>query len=611
MSVMTLEREAPTANQSVVVNDFSFVAATKNGTGSQTANLAILRALFQMGLPVTGKNLFPSNIYGLPTWYTIRVSEAGYTARRERTDVLVAFNQKTYVDDIAKLPSGAVCIYPLDWKGFEEERDDLIYYGIPVKDFVKKSGAPFSLRDYVANMAYVGALIEMLDIEYDEVKAALFRHFKGKTKPIELNMGVVDMAREWVRENLTFEHPYRVERRNLTEGRMLIDGNTAGAIGSIMGGLSFAAWYPITPATSFADGLNSWMPRLRNDEDGKTTYAIVQAEDELAALGMVVGAGWAGARALTNTSGAGMSLMAEFAGMTYFAEIPAVLWNIQRMGPSTGLPTRVSQGDMLSAYTLSHGDTKHVVLMPGDIQECYEFGKVALDLAEEIQTLVIVLSDLDLGMNQWMAKPFDYPTEPLKRGKVVTADELANMSERWGRYRDVDGDGIAYRTLPGNSHPMGAYFTRGTGHDEFANYSEDPDVWQDNLDRLALKHQTARGMVPKPIIEHVDDTDVAFIGVGTVNPAVEEARDLLAQEGIKTGYMRIRALPFSDEVPAFIERYKRIYIVEMNYDAQLRMLLQWDYPELLNHLHAMNLCNGFPLTAEWIVNNFKEKEGSM
>ena len=608
MSLMTLDREAPVVDGAEVLNDFSIVVATVNGTGSQTANLAIIRALFKMGLPITGKNLFPSNIAGLPTWYTTRISEAGYTARRERTDVLVAFNQNTYVSDIAKLQAGAVCVYPLDWKGFKESRDDIIYYGIPVKDFVKKSGAPFKLRAYVGNMAYVGVLIEMLGIEYDEVKAALVRHFNGKMKPVQLNMSVVDMAQEWARENLTWRHPYRVERRNLTEGLMLIDGNTAGAIGSIMGGLSFAAWYPITPATSFADGLTSWMPRLRNDENDEPTYAIVQAEDELAALGMVVGAGWAGVRALTSTSGAGMSLMSEFAGMAYFAEIPAVLWNIQRMGPSTGLPTRVSQGDILSAYTLSHGDTKHVVLMPGNIKECYEFGKVALDLAEELQTLVIVLSDLDLGMNQWMAEPFNYPSEPLKRGKVISAEDLANMSERWGRYRDVDGDGIGYRTLPGTPHPLSAYFTRGTGHDEWANYSEDPVVWQKNLDRLARKHETARGVVPAPIIEDVADAEVAFIGVGTTDPAIKEARDYLANEGIQSAYLRVRALPFSADVRAFAERYERIYVIEMNYDAQLRQLLNWEYPDLTGRFRALNLCDGFPLTADWIINNFKEKE---
>lgn len=608
MNVMQIQHEPEVQVRADIVNDFSIVVATVNGTGSQTANIAIIRALFQMGLPVCGKNLFPSNIQGLPTWYTIRISEEGYTARREPTPVLVAFNEKTYEEDIANLPSGGVCIYPLDWRSFQENRDDIIYYGIPKKEFVKKSGAPFSLRDYVANMAYVGVLIELFDIEYDEVKAALNRHFGGKQKPLELNMSVVDMAIEWTRENLTRQHPYRVERRNLTEGLMLIDGNTAGAIGSIMGGLSFAAWYPITPATSFADGLNEWMPKLRKDENDKATYAIVQAEDELAALGMVAGAGWAGARALTNTSGAGMSLMAEFAGLAYFAEIPTVLWNIQRMGPSTGLPTRVSQGDILSAYTLSHGDTKHVVLFPGNMKECFEFGKTALDLAEELQTLVLVLSDLDLGMNLWMTEPFEYPTEPLKRGKVVSAEDLRTMSERWGRYLDVDGDGIPYRTLPGTDHPLAAYFTRGTGHDEFANYSEKPEVWLANLERLARKHETARRMVPSSIIEYTDGAEVGIISLGSNDPAIQEARDRLSQDGIDISYLRLRALPLPADVPAFIERHKRIYVIEMNADGQLCNFLKLECPHRITDIHAMNNCDGFPLTAQWIMNTFKQKE---
>ncbi|MDQ4077448.1 MAG: 2-oxoacid:acceptor oxidoreductase family protein, partial [Chloroflexota bacterium] len=501
MSVIDVQSDLLVREQDEIVNDFALVAATVNGTGSQTANLAIIRALFRMGLPVAGKNLFPSNIAGLPTWYTIRVSEDGYTARREKTELLVAYNEKTQEEDVAALPPGGVCIYPLDWSNFEETRNDIIYYGIPVKEFVRESGAPFNLRDYVANMCYVGTLIHLLGIEYDEIEAALARHFQGKQKPIKLNMGVVDMALEWAQDNLTKRDPYRVERRNLTEGLMLVDGNTAGALGSIFGGLAVAAWYPITPATSFADALTEWFPKLRDTEDGKATYAIVQAEDELAAAGMVVGAGWAGVRALTSTSGPGISLMSEFAGLAYFAEVPSVIWNIQRMGPSTGLPTRVSQGDILSAYTLSHGDTKHVVLFPANMKECFEFGKTALDLAEQLQTLVLVLSDLDLGMNQWMTEPFDYPEEPLQRGKVLSAEELEALIEeegRWGRYRDVDGDGIGYRTLPGTEHPRAAYFARGTGHNEWAIYSERPDDWEENMARLARKHETARDLVPKP-----------------------------------------------------------------------------------------------------------------
>lgn len=608
MSVIDVQSDLRTQTGADVVNDFSIVVATVNGTGSQTANNSIIRALFKMGLPVTGKNLFPSNIAGLPTWYSIRVSEQGYTARREGTEILVAFNEKTQAEDIANMAPGSICIYPKDWKGFEESRTDITYYGIPVKEFVKESGAPFNLRDYVANMAYVGALIELLDIEYDEVRNALDRHFGGKAKPLALNMGVVDMARAWVQNNLTRQHPFRVERRNLTEGLMMLDGNTAGALGSLFGGATVLAWYPITPATSFADAFTEWAPTLRDSEDGKPTYAIVQAEDELAAIGMVIGAGWAGARSLTSTSGPGISLMSEFAGLAYFAEVPAVIWDIQRMGPSTGLPTRVSQGDLLSTYTLSHGDTKHIVLLPGTIRECFDFGKTAFDLAEEIQTPVFVLSDLDLGMNQWMTEPFNYPTESLKRGKVLTDADFATMTEKWGRYQDVDKDGVGYRTLPGIENPNGAYFARGTGHNEWAVYSERPDDWQQNMARITRKLETARGKVPASIIEQGAETSVAFITMGTCEPALKEARDRLAAEGIHTDSLRVRALPFPEDVRGFAERYDRVYVVEMTTNAQLCDLLRMEYPDLATRFHALNHCDGLPLTARWIVDAFKQKE---
>jgi 2-oxoglutarate ferredoxin oxidoreductase subunit alpha len=590
------------------INDFSIVVATVNGTGSQTANLAIIRTLFQMGLPVSGKNLFPSNIHGLPTWYTIRISEKGYIARRDTSEVLVAFNENTWQEDVAALPEGGICIYPKDWKGFQETRTDITYHSIPVKEFVKATEAPFNLRDYLATMAYVGTLIHLLGLEYDEVRNALVRHFGGKEKPVALNMKMIDMSLAWARENIVIESPYCVERRDLTKGLMLLDGNTAGAIGSAMGGASVVAWYPITPATSFADALNEYLPKLRMGDDGKPTYAVVQAEDELAAIGMILGAGWAGARSVTSTSGPGISLMAEFAGLSYYSEIPAVVWDIQRMGPSTGLPTRVSQGDITSAYLLSHGDSKHIVLFPGTIVECYEDGKTALDLAEELQTLVFVLSDLDLGMNQWMSPPFEYPSEPLKRGKVLTAQQLDELSERWGRYKDVDGDGIPYRTLPGNTNPKSAYFTRGSGHNAFAAYTERSDDYEHNMERLNRKFQTARTMVPKPLVDEPAGAKVAFLTIGTNEPGLIEARDYLREHGTETAYMRVRALPFSQEVRDFCEKYERIYVVEMNTDAQLRALLCMDYPDLAGRFIPLNRNNGLPLSAAWIVNAFMEKE---
>lgn len=605
MDVVELPHATHPGERTVVVNDFSLVVATVNGTGSQTANMAIIRALFEMGLPVSGKNLFPSNIAGLPTWFTIRISEEGYVARREGVEVLVAFNEKTQAEDVASLPAGGICIYPLDWKNFEQSRSDITYYGIPVKEWVKASGAPFNLRDYVSNMAYVGTLIELLGIEYEEIRQALIRHFGGKMKSVALNMSVVDMARDWARENLTAPCAFRVERRDLTSGLIMIDGNTAGAIGSIFGGLSVLAWYPITPATSFADAVTEWLPKLRTGEDGKPTFAIVQAEDELAAMGMVMGASWMGARAATSTSGPGISLMAEFAGFAYFAEVPAVIWDIQRMGPSTGLPTRVSQGDILFSYFLSHGDTRQIVLFPGSMRECFDFGRISLDLAARFQTPVLVLSDLDLGMNHWMTEPFDYPTAPLERGKILTEADLdALQGAKWGRYRDDDGDGITYRTLPGTDHPLAAYFTRGSGHNEWGVYTERPDDWVKNMERLARKHETARGAVPPSVIERSDGASVGFISLGSNDPAVKEARDRLHADGTESGYLRLRALPFPHDVRPFVEAHERLYVVEMNSDAQLYRLLCMEYPDLATRFVPLNWGDGLPLTARWIVDSF-------
>ncbi|MEO6457520.1 MAG: 2-oxoacid:acceptor oxidoreductase family protein, partial [Chloroflexia bacterium] len=459
-----LEETAPKQvnKQDELVNDFTLVIATVNGSGSQTANGLLARTVFKMGIPVSSKNLFPSNISGLPTWYTIRLSKEGYTARCEASEILVAFNPATAEEDLASLPAGGVCIYPADMT-FQTPRDDVTMYAVPVKDIVKKSEVDPKLRDLVGNMVYVGALAVVLGLEIEELEAGLNHHFKGKARAVELNMNIIHMTVEWARENLVKSDPYRVERMDATSGLIMVDGNTAAAIGAIFGGVTVGAWYPITPSTSLFDGLAEYLPKLRPDIEGAKSYAIVQAEDELAAIGMVMGAGWAGARAMTSTSGPGISLMTEFAGLGYFAEIPGVIWDIQRVGPSTGLPTRTSQGDIMAVYFLGHGDTKHVVLFPGSMQECFEFGWRAFDLAERLQTPIFVLSDLDLGMNVWMSKPFEYPEQPMDRGKVLSEEDLTRLGS-WGRYEDVDGDGITYRTLPGNKHPMSAYFTRGTGH---------------------------------------------------------------------------------------------------------------------------------------------------
>ncbi|GAB4202542.1 MAG: 2-oxoacid:acceptor oxidoreductase subunit alpha [Roseiflexaceae bacterium] len=603
MSVIDTEvhpHHAGDSDQPPIVNDFAMVAATVNGSGSQTANNVLIRAMFKMGIPVCGKNLFPSNIQGLPTWYTIRVSKDGYTARRDETEILVAFNAKTADEDLAALPAGGVCLHPDDQK-FAARRDDVVYYPLPVKELVKQSGADAKLRDYIANMVYVGALAELLSIDMDEIHAALNRHFNGKAKAVNLNYGVVVAAATWVRENLVKRDPYRVAPMNETAGLMLIDGNSAAALGALTGGMTVTAWYPITPSTSLVDAMTDYAPRLRTDPaTGQPTYAIIQAEDELAAAGMIVGAGWAGARAMTATAGPGISLMTEFAGMAYFAEVPCVIWDIQRMGPSTGLPTRTSQGDLISAYYLGHGDTRHVVLLPGSMTECFEFGYKAFDLADRLQTLVLVLSDLDLGMNNWMTPPFEYPAEPMDRGKVLSAEDIERLGS-WARYKDVDGDGIGYRTLPGNPHPRSAYLARGTGHNENAVYSERPEDWQRNLDRLDRKHDTARTLVPQPVIDQRPGASVGIIAYGSSDPAVQEARDRLRAQGVETSYMRLRALPLGQAASDFIAAHDRLYVVELNQDGQMHQLLQLHAPEQAARLRSVRTCNGLPLTAKFVT----------
>jgi 2-oxoglutarate ferredoxin oxidoreductase subunit alpha len=603
MSVTELEtgpRVEPGADRPPVVNNFSISVATKNGSGSQTANTTLLRALFKMGIPVSGKNLFPSNIQGLPTWYTIRLNADGFTARRTRAEIVVAMNPATALEDHQQVEAGGVFMYADDLK-LPLDRDDLTYYAIPAKRLATEHESDSKLRSYVANMVYVGALAHLLGINLDDIESALLFHFKGKRKPVDLNMGVVRAAAEHAAEHLPKQDPFRVERLDKTDGLLMIDGNTAAALGAIYGGVSFVAWYPITPATSLADALNHYLPQLRTDPETKLpTYSVIQAEDELAALGMVLGAGWAGARSMTSTSGPGISLMAEFAGLGFFAELPAVIWDIQRMGPSTGLPTRVSQGDILLAYYLGHGDAKQICLLPGSVKECFEFGWRAFDLAERLQTPVFVLSDLDLGMNQWMTEPFEYPDAPMDRGKVLSAEDLERLGG-FARYRDVDGDGIGYRTLPGTDHPLASYFTRGSGHNERAQYTERPDDWEKNMARLVHKFETARGLMPKPVIDSQPGATVGLIGFGSTDPAIEEARARLARLGIATSYLRLRALPLTDEVTEFVSTHEHSFVVEMNTDAQLRQLVQLHVPAHDVRIHAANKSDGLPLTARWIT----------
>lgn len=583
-----------------IINDFSITIATVNGSGSQTANVTLLRALFKMGIPVSGKNLFPSNIQGLPTWYTIRVSKDGFIARRDETEVVITLNPASFARDLAMVQPGGAFFYPDDVK-LPIERTDISVYPMPVKALARAADVSPSLRDYIANMVYVGILAHMLGIDMEKIKAALSFHFKGKEQPINSNLGVIQAAADWARQNLTKSDPYFVETMDGTSGLIMADGNTAAAIGSVYGGVQFAGWYPITPASSLAEALNVYLPQLRRTKEGKATYAVLQAEDELAAIGMTVGAGWSGLRAMTSTSGPGISLMAEYSGLAYYAEVPIVVWDVQRIGPSTGMPTRTAQGDLTETYYLSHGDRQHVILLPGSVQECFEFGWKAFDLAERLQTPVFVLSDLDLGMNQWMTQPFEYPETPLDRGKVLWEADLEKLNGVWGRYKDVDGDGIPYRTVPGNQHPASAWFGRGTGHDEYAKYTEDSKIWEANMARLKKKYDTARTLVPPPVIEETEGASIGIIAYGSTEPAVEEARVLLEQaNGPKTAFLRMRALPCTQEVYDFVKKYERIYIVEANRDGQMKQILSASMPDQAPKFRSAAHSDGLPLTAKWV-----------
>lgn len=595
-----------------IINDFAFSVATQNGSGSQTSNNVLVKTLFDMGIPVNGKNLFPSNIKGLPTWYTIRVSKRGYIARRYQTEIVVAYNPDTAAEDIAKLPKGGVCILPADWK-WTKSRDDIVYYEVPLKELMSKIDIDSEFKKRVENMTYVGAVAQLFGIPLDMIYTSLLANFGGKKKPADMNMQAVQLAYDYFAQNVTKRDPYRFEPMNETKGKILITGNEAAALGAIWGGVNLVAWYPITPSTSLVDAVIAFKDLRVDPETGKQTLAIVQAEDELAAAGMIVGAGFTGARAMTATSGPGISLMAEFAGLAYYAEVPCVIWDVTRMGPSTGLPTRTSQGDLLFIHFLGHGDTRQIVLMPANPEEAFEFGWRAFDIADTIQTPVFVASDLDLGMNNWMSQPFTYPDEPIKRGKVLDETSLQAFIDKhgkWGRYMDVDGDGIGWRTLPGTNHPMAAYFTRGTGHNEMAAYSERSDDWVKNMQRLHRKMDTARDLLPKPIIDFNPANKVGIITFGTNEAAIQEARDMLSeQHDLATNYLRVRALPLALEVADFIDKHERIYVIENNFDGQLNQIIHIDNPQDISHVKSLALGDGLPMTAHWIVEQVLAKEG--
>ncbi len=594
-----------------MVNDFTIRVATVNGSGSQSSNLVLTNAIFRLGIPVAPKNVFPSNIEGLPTWFDVRVTSKGYQCRTRDVDVLVGLNAATWQADVASVKPGGVVIHESTYPvAGETLRTDLTYYPVPFTELSKKHFADKGdLRKYLLNMIYVGSVAFILDIPEDTIEAGIKNQFKSKAAAVETNMNAVRVGYEYARENLKKSDAYRLEpMTGRTDGLLFMEGNRAAALGCIMGGCTVAAWYPITPSSSLCENFIALAEKYRVDPDtGEHYAAIIQAEDELAAAGMVFGAGWAGARAMTSTSGPGVSLMAEYVGYAYYAEIPGVIFDVQRAGPSTGLPTRTMQGDVAFAHTLSHGDTKHIVLLPATIEDAYQLSMDAFDLADRFQTPVFVLSDLDLGMNSWLTKPLHYPVKPFDRGKVLHAADL-NKVQSWGRYRDVDKDGIPYRTVPGTEHSNAGYFTRGTGHDEEARYSEQPDVWQRGLDRLVRKMETAATAVPAPVVDD-NRRPIAILAYGTTHHAVVEARERLRDAGIETDYMRVRALPLSPDVAKFIARHERVYVVEQNRDGQLYGILRTELPtHLIPQLVSIRHYNGVPIDAHAIIDPLLEAE---
>src|SRR5579884_2422261 len=597
------------SEQTRIVNDFSIQVATVNGSGSQSANTVLLRSIFGMGVPVSGKNLFPSNIAGLPTWFTIRASKDGYVARKKEIDFLIAMNPETAKEDVLSLSANAAVVYDEPLK-LNEVRSDLVFYPVPFDKLVAGVCPEAKLRKLVKNMLYVGVLAQLIALDLGVVERALRRQFAKKVKAADLNWGAVKAGHDYAAASLQKKDPFLVERMNATAGKIIIDGNAACALGAMFAGVTVVTWYPITPSSSVCEQLIDYMKKYRIDEKGKATFAIVQAEDELAAVGMVLGAGWGGARSMTATSGPGISLMSEFSGLGYYAEIPGVIFDIQRVGPSTGLPTRTAQGDLLSTAVLSHGDTKHVILLPGSVKECFELAIDAFELAEQLQTPVFVLSDLDLGMNNWMSDVFDYPAKPIRRGKVLSKEDLDRLGS-FARYKDVDGDGVGYRTLPGTNHPKAAYFTRGSGHNELAQYTERPDDYLKNMDRLTRKFENARKLVPTPIVVQTGRSKTGILAYGSSDPAVMESRDQLRKEnGFETDYLRIRAYPFSREIADFVAAHDRVYVVEQNRDAQMHSLLKLDLEAgQVPKLRSVRHYNGLPIDARSITDAILSQEG--
>ena len=592
------------------VNDFVIKLANVNGTGSASANNLLMKCFFRMGIPVMGKNYFPSNIQGLPTWYEIRVTKDGYVARSGNVDIMVAMNAQTYAQDLAEVSTGGYLIYDSTWPRQRQlNRDDITVLGIPLSRMCNETFPHARTRILMKNVAYVGALVALLQIEMEVIKGLLADMFGTKEHLIAANLQAIQLGYDYATENFECPLPIRVTSMDANGDAIMIDGNTAAALGCLYAGATVGAWYPITPSTSLMDGFKNFCERYRIDEDGKKKFCIIQAEDELAAIGMVLGASWCGARAFTPTSGPGISLMNEFIGYAYYAELPAVIFDVQRVGPSTGMPTRTQQCDMMTAAYASHGDTKHVVLFPANPEDCFYLAAEAFDLADRLQTPVFVLSDLDIGMNDWMCPALKWdPDYVPDRGKILHAEDLEKM-EKFYRYLDTDGDGICYRTLPGE-HPKGSYFTRGSGHNRYGGYTEDSDEYQDVLDRLTKKHNTAAEIVPKPVIKTMRGAKIGIISVGSCDGAILEAQDELKAQGIKVSYMRIRAFPFGKEVDKFISKYEQLVIVEQNRDAQLRSLLLLETNARKEQLTSCLHYSGFPMASKVVVEAIVQRSQS-
>lgn len=596
-----------------VINDFVIRFANVNGTGSASANNMFAKAIFRMGIPVSPKNIFPSNIQGLPTWYEVRVNEQFYLGRRDGIDLMICVNPQSMLQDVASVKSGGYFIYD-NTKPLHKEyiREDLNYIGIPLTEITIQEYTDPRQRMLFKNIIYVGALAALIDIEMDVLQQLVNEQFKGKEKLIQPNHHALDLGYQYIQKNFSHPLPYRLQRRDLIKDKILFEGNAATALGAIYGGATVAAWYPITPSTSVVDAFADYAAEYRVDpETNENNYAIVQAEDELSAMGMVIGAMWNGARAFTATSGPGVSLMQEFLGLAYFAEIPAVLVDVQRTGPSTGMPTRTQQSDILIAAHASHGDTKQVLLIPNSPKECFDFAAMSFDLAEQLQTPVIILSDLDLGMNDHVSDALEWKsTTQYRRGKVLSADQLDQIG-RFGRYLDTDGDGIPYRTIPGTHPTKGSFFTRGSSRDEYAIYTEDGNAYKHNMDRLLKKWETIKSYVPKPeLLQSEANANMGMLFFGTSHFSSVEARDILAKEGIELDAIRLRSFPFSQEVSDFIEDHELIFVIEQNRDAQMRTLLINELevnPEKL--VRVLNY-DGMPITAAHIskeISNYIHK----